>query len=287
MIVNATSLWIWGVAALVLGVLIGCGVSNPHFGGQETYVERLDRSLGATGGKWLDARTTNGGIALEGSGGHQVSVRVRKEVRAPSLEEAQAFAGKVQVNLEQRGDEIRLSKTHPRPPDGFSVAVEYDIHCPPGLDVRLGTENGSIQVRRMEGSVDAATTNGNVELDGGDGRIKLKTLNGTIEALVGELQTEGQFSTTNGSVVVQIERGIAPVAATTVNGSVDVTLPADFSGQLDARTVNGRVRSEFANSQASGKLQDRIYGPLGSGGSATVMLRATNGNVDLRMGRSK
>ena len=97
------------------------------------------------------------------------------------------------------------------------------------------------------------------------------------------LEHEGVFSTSNGGIDVTIRSGVAPVTATTSNGPLEVTLPADFSGQLDAETSNGQVSSEFPIlSGTSEKSKNRLVGQIGAGGAAMVKLRTSNGNISLK-----
>ncbi len=120
------------------------------------------------------------------------------------------------------------------------------------------------------------TTNGNVQFRGNPGYLEIKTTNGNIRASVIQLRDVAQFETTNGMV-----SGIAPISAVTTNGSIDVTLPANFSGKLEARTVNGRAHSAFDISRPAGSRQNTLFGSLGSGGDTLVQLRAVNGNVSV------
>jgi hypothetical protein len=165
----------------------------------------------------------------------------------------------------------------------------------------LATTNGKIWIHGVEGTVDAETTNGSIELHGGKqninlrttnggidieestGRISAHTTNGKIKASVDRLEDEGVFSSTNGSIDVQILKGIVPITVTTSNASIDLTLPSDFSGQLHARTQHGRVSSEFPISMTVTEIQKtRLVGQIGSGGETTVNLNTTNGSIHLR-----
>ena len=270
------------VPAIALAGLLSCGASNPFVSMDADYTEHLERTLDGKGASTVHAQTTNGGITLDGSVGDQVVVSIRKKVRATSDREAREFAEKVQIHVERNGDEIRIYKEHPKPPKNVQVEVDYEIQSPSGVDVDLGTTNGGIRIRGVEGKVDATTTNGSIDLQDGADRVDLRTTNGNIDASVDALGGEGRFSATNGSIDVEVRSGNAPVRATTTNGSVELTLPADFSGRLDARTSNGRVRSDFPITVPAGSPQNRLSGSLGAGGNTTITLRSTNGNVDLK-----
>ena len=67
----------------------------------------------------------------------------------------------------------------------------------------------------------------------------------------------------------------------TANGSIDLKLPENFSGQIDAKTSKGRVRSDFPI-PFTDKSEKQLAGKIGDGGSAKVKLRTTNGNINVK-----
>ena len=186
-----------------------------------------------------------------------------------------------QIFVEKKGRAVHVRKEHPRFPREVLVEVSYDILCPARLDVNLRTSNGNIEIQDVEAVTQVKTTNGNVQFRGNPGYLEIKTSNGNIRASVIQLRDVAQFETKNGRVAVVVHSGIAPISAVTTNGSIDVTLPADFSGKLEARTVNGRAQSVFDIPRPTGSRQNRLSGTLGSGGDTLVQLRAVNGNVNL------
>ena len=262
---------------------VGCTDSNiTGRTADEEYVENLERNLDATDATLMDVRTMNGQINVRGTTGTEVVVQIRKGVRAPTEQEAEEFAQKVEIHVERDGDQVRIYSEYPEPPEPIQVEVGYDIQCPARIDLRLEALNGGIDVGEIEGMVDANTANGSVDVRGMRGPFHLISINGNIDAEIEALEGEGSFSTINGSVEVEVHSGRAPLMATTTNGSVEVTLPAGFSGRLEATTVNGRARSDFPMSAVVGFLQTHLSGPLGEGGDTRVQLRTVNGNVTLK-----
>jgi DUF4097 and DUF4098 domain-containing protein YvlB len=258
-----------GASVVALTLLLGCTLSSPTAGagsgtGSRSVIEQLERTVDGRGVSSLDAQTTNGGIALAVSTQGGVTVRIRKEVRAPSEKEAQDFARSVEVFVERSGDGVRVYSVYPKPPGEVQVVVDYDIQCPDNVTAKLAATNGAIRIQGVSGAFDAAV------------------VNGAIDAVVETLSGEGRFSAVNGILNVQVRRGVAPVTAATVNGSVSVTLPAGFSGQLDAEALNGRVSSDFPIPVPAGGPPNRLAGPVGAGGATTIRLRATNGDVSLK-----
>lgn len=267
------------------------------FGVREKYTEQLDWTFDGADVSLIKAETTNGSISLLGSEQDQVTVKAWKQVSAPSKEKAEEFAQQVQVHVEQNGTEIHIYKEHPRPPLGYGVSVRYEISSPRTVGANLHTSNGAILIREIDGAVEAVTSNGAVELQGGTGDVNVRTSNGKIQlqdamghvrantsngqikAALKQLQ-EGVFNTSNGSINVNVREGNPPLTAKTANGSIRLTLPADFSGQLDAKTTNGRVHSDLPVSVTEGSKR-RLVGQIGEGGETTVKLRTVNGSIHL------
>ena len=307
-------------------------------GGNAKHNEELDWTLDSAGISILDAQTTIGRISFEGSDAAQVVVRAKKEVRAPTSEEAQEFAKTIQIHVVRRGNEIKIYEEHPKSSKGISFAVHYEIQAPSRVDVKCRKDIGSIQIRRVNGAVNAENSNGSIELQNvkghldlhtdigsiklqeisgrvhavsSNGRIELQNVrghlnlrtsigsikleeisgrvhavssNGRIEGIIESLEDEGLFSTNIGRIDVKIRKGIAPITATSSNGAIEVTLPADFSGALDARTSNGQIRSEFTTLAGVTKrgLKNTLVSKIGDGGEAMIKLQTSIGRIQIK-----
>lgn len=68
----------------------------------------------------------------------------------------------------------------------------------------------------------------------------------------------------------------------TVNGGVELAVPARYSADLEAGTVNGGIDIDFPV-QVSGRLNRRLETTLGNGGPP-VRVSTTNGGVTIRRG---
>ena len=266
------------------------------FGPKATYQEELDWTLDGNHLALINAQAVNGSISFTGSDQDQVTIHARKEVHARTQVDAEALAQQVHIRAERQGDEIRIDYEHPHLPPGVNIAVHYEIQGPKTAPLQLRTHNGKVRIDDSNAPVEATTTNGTIQLRGGADQVHLRTVNGLIEmheaageihahakngyirAQVERLQSAGAFSTSNGSIEVEIEQGAAPLTATAVNGAIELTLPADFSGQLDARAVHGRVRSELPVSVTRG-ARNRLVGSIGQGGETLVRLRTINGSI--------
>ena len=124
---------------------------NNIIDGKAKYDKELDWTLDSAGISIIDAQTTIGRISFEGSDAAQVVVRAKKEVRAPTSEEAQEFARTIQIHVVRRGNEIKIHEEHPKPSKGISFSVHYEIQSPSTVDVKCRKDIGSIQIRRVNG----------------------------------------------------------------------------------------------------------------------------------------
>lgn len=199
----------------------------------------------------------NGGIKVEGAQRSDVHVRARIVATAMSDARARQITGAVRV--QPSGDRIEATG-----PDGLegreSWHVSYDVSVPTHMNLSLRSRNGGISIRDVEGQIEFGTTNGGV---------KLVNLNGDVKG-----------RTTNGGVDVELD-GVMWVGAgldvQTTNGGVRLSIPENYSAQLETGTVNGGVNTDFPV-VLRGRLDRNIQTTLGAGG-APIRVRTSNGGV--------
>jgi hypothetical protein len=152
-----------------------------------------------------------------------------------------------------------------------------------GADVIASTGNGRVSVGETTGRVEVNTGNGDVQIESARGRVDVNTGNGRV--FVATSTGPVNATTGNGDVTVRVRslQAEAPMSITSGSGSIRVTLPADYNGQLDASTGNGSLRSEFEIS-IIGRIDPRhVRGAIGRGGPV-LRLHTGNGSVELRKG---
>jgi DUF4097 and DUF4098 domain-containing protein YvlB len=138
-----------------------------------------------------------------------------------------------QPELEQRGGQLRLKEEFRRHRN-ISGYSEWTLEIPDGMELKVETGSGNIEIQNL--TVDAKASSGS-------GNVMLKEINGTLDisAGSGNISIEG----INGSV-----------AASTGSGSIKGN---SIKGSLDLGTGSGNI-----------KLQD-IEGPIKSGtGSGNI-----------------
>ena len=206
----------------------------------------------------IDGRQ-NGGVSVKGWDQNQILVRARVQAGAPTAEEARALGQ--QIRIETSGSKIFASGPESR--KNYHWDVSYEVFVPRRADLSVETHNGGISIADVNGKIDFSAVNGGVVL---------KRIGGAVRG-----------STTNGGLVIELSGdrwdGEALDVSTT-NGGVVMSVPENYSANLETGTVNGSVNVDFPVT-VQGKISKQIALNLGSGG-ATVKATTTNGGVRLK-----
>jgi putative adhesin len=177
---------------------------------------------------------------------------------------------------------------------GFAVAEENNVVSVRGDNFdKLDLE---IQVPATTNLKIQSSLGGNVAATGIEGDIEVTNLNGaiTLTDVSGSVVTHSM----NGSVVVTMKKVAAekPMAFTSANGDVDVTLPGDTRANLKLRTMLGDIFTDFdvkisapqlrsLDAAAGGhphmNFERAITGTI-NGGGPDFELRTMNGNLFIR-----
>ncbi|MGC8485780.1 MAG: hypothetical protein ACP5O6_09135 [Candidatus Baltobacteraceae bacterium] len=99
--------------------------------------------------------------------------------------------------------------------------------------------------------LDISNTNDRIHVSGVRARLSLSDVNGSIWA---RDSANVRASTVNGSLYLTLPSATPEVRASSVNGTIDVTLAGEFSGHVSTSTVNGRVTNPFGNGDGPGLL---------------------------------
>lgn len=225
---------------------------------RETHCEVRTYDLAATGSLEVDAMP-NGGVTVIGWDRNEVAVVAMVRTQGRTMADAEELAREIEVIAEPG----RIRTDGPRPQRGINWSVSYEIRVPNSTDLDLESTNGGVDVENVAGELRLRTTNGGISLAGVSGDVHGRTVNGGVR-----VELAGDRWTGRG---LDIE---------TTNGGVQVRVPADYSAQLTASTVNGGFEVDFPITM-QGRIGRRIEANLGSGG-APIRIQTTNGGVTLR-----
>lgn len=151
-----------------------------------------------------------------------------------------------------------------------------------GADVRASSGNGEVRISDIAGGVKASSGNGAVSVEGARGPVSATSGNGGV-----------MVSTASGPVTARsgngnIEVSMAALSSTddmvfsTGNGSITITVPANFEGEIDANQPHGEIRSDFPITITNGRIgTGRLRGTIGKGGRR-IKMTTGNGRIAIR-----
>lgn len=227
-------------------------------GGRAVHCEVRTESFRPTGTLTVDGGP-NGGASVRGWDGSEVRVSARIQTRAPSEEEARALARR--VNVQASGGTVRAEGPESR--RGAGWVVMYEILVPRLQNVSVTTSNGPVAVEDVRGRMELRTRNGPVSLRRVAGDVNARVSNGPVRVVLDGARWSGEG--------LDVE---------TTNGPVSLTIPENYSTELEVGTTHGPVDIDLPLSEGyrSGK---RIRTRLGEGGPP-VRVVTTNGPVTVQ-----
>ncbi len=226
----------------------------------------------------LHVELIHGSISVKAGNRKDVLVEVRPRARADADDQPAQASGLRQIvqppgfTVEEQNNRVEVSSNSQR------HACDIFIEVPARIDLNLSTINsGEIQVEGVDGEQEISNVNGG---------IKLTQVGGSVVA-----------HTTNGAVNVTLTRVTAgkPMAFTTLNGAVDVSLPPTTKANLRLRSDNGQLFTDFDFTQQAVEMKEtkesngrtmkeigKVIGGSINGGGPEFELRSFNGNVYVR-----
>jgi hypothetical protein len=142
---------------------------------------------------------------------------------------------------------------------GNDTSVDFTVQVPARIRLVAHTVNGSIDANGLMSDAEAATVNGSVTV-ATTGSARVTTVNGTIKAAMGVVPNGAKF--------------------TTVNGEVQLQLPAATNADVRVSTVSGDIRSDFPLRIDGEPGPKHASGVIGAGGQS-LEITTVNGGVTL------
>ncbi|HTS27180.1 MAG TPA: DUF4097 family beta strand repeat-containing protein [Bryobacteraceae bacterium] len=224
----------------------------------------------------VNASLTNGSITVKTYNGRDVIVEVGNSGSTSRRQPDRSLDGMHRVDMPIRGlsveEEDNVIHIRTNSPEVGNLVITV----PPDTSLQLRSTHGSVNADGIRGEIEAHSTNG---------AIHLTNISGTVVA-----------DTTNGSVTVSMDRVDPgkPLAFSTTNGSLDVTLPSDVKANLRLRSFRGEIWSDFdmkltggqpTTTADGGKFRveyDRTIYATVNGGGTEISLRSMNGRIMVR-----
>ena len=145
---------------------------------------------------------------------------------------------------------------------------------PARTNLKLRTMNEGIEVEGIDGDIEATSLNDEVTLINVAGSVVADSRNDDVKVTMSRLSPD------------------KPMAFSSVNGDVDVTLPANVKASVRMSTVNGDIYTDVdmqvsggTNAALSRPGRNRVMAGTINGGGPNFQLSSVNGNIYIRKGR--
>jgi hypothetical protein len=216
-------------------------------------------------GKAITIKGVNGSIHAEHASGTEVEVTALRSAHRSNPNDVRIYVAPtsngyiVCALYPGDGTDCNSNHAHTRNND---TQVEFMVRVPAGVKFNAHTVNGAVTAQSLRDDVRASTVNGKIDVST-LGSAVASTVNGNIQASMGRV---------NWSEARKFH---------TVNGSIDLDLPAAANAEIHASTVNGSISSDFpllVHGRFGGKS---ITGTIGAGGRE-LQAQTVNGSIHLR-----
>jgi hypothetical protein len=184
-------------------------------------------------------------------------------------------SGGFEVTAKEADNTVTVNSGNP------GKAIDLDLKIPQDVKLKLSTvNNGDIIVENVRGELEVNNVNEKITLTNISGSVVANTVNGDITVTFNSVDPK------------------APMAFSTLNGDVRVTLPPDTKANLKLKSDNGEVYSDFdvdidktpskinkvtEPGMYKIKKDDWVYGKINGGGPEMIM-KNMQGNIYVKKG---
>ena len=217
-----------------------------------------------------------GAIKITGFEGDVIIVNASlryKNITQPDHGLKQIRPNLIQLEAEEHDNEVTIRT------NSLQKTIDLDIQVPNNFSVRIQKYDiGPVEVQNLRGEMDISNVDGDIIVSHISGSAVLNTVDGNIRAVFAEVTPN------------------LPMAFTSVEGKIEIVLPAFTKAIARMKTDNGEIFTDFKmdiqprqtktekDKQSDTfriKLDDWIYGKI-NGGGPEFMIKSFNGSIYLR-----
>lgn len=251
------------LATVLAALVLAGGPATLRAGETE---ERFERTLDLDGVEKVRVQNVNGTIHVESWDKPTLSLVALKKAKGGGAEQA---LRETEIRIRKGGTTLEIETVLPKSSGWYffswwgraTAEVGYELKLPPAVPFHAETVNGRILAERRAGALVLNTVNGSIRVSGQEGPVHANTVNGSVEVSFNGPARKSDLETVNGSVTVAASR--------------------DSSIRYNLQTINGRIRSEFADLNVEGKWGPKEARGDFNGGREPISVETVNGEVRL------
>jgi hypothetical protein len=212
-------------------------------------------------------------ITVEARGGTPLRDNRRPDPKAQGMKRLDAGAGSG-INVDEQNNSVTIKS-------GLLMGnADLTITVPRRCSLQLKTMQGRIAAQNVVGEIDVNTMTGDIDLKNVSGSVLAHSLNGPITVTMDRVDS------------------VKAMSFSTLNGDIDVTLPATTRANVKMKTDNGEIYSDFDVKLASNtsvvtndslredgryriRLDRTLHGTI-NGGGPDIQFTSFNGKIYIR-----
>ena len=265
----------------------------------EIVSETIQKTFSAGEDLELDIEAEFGSIqVLRATGEAKVDVKVITKAGADTIERAQELLDEFEVSVEKEGNTVKVvekilkddekekerkKRKEEKKEKKEKTMQQCDIKviAPAGAPIRIVNTFGDVVIDEMKSPVDCKNTFGSTTVIGSNDTIRLKTEygaarvinhtgSGLLKSEFGSLMVDGwsgDMDVKAGYGKSEI-KGLAPDANVNGNfsfGKVNLTIPADFTGLVEASSSFGKIEAPDDFQKKKAMMAESVRGAMGEG----------------------
>jgi DUF4097 and DUF4098 domain-containing protein YvlB len=243
----------WLLSSFLCAALCGCAAPAT-----EDLIEEFHQTYPLSADGRISLDNVNGNVRI--SAWDRPEVKLEATKYAKTREQLDAL----KIEIDGRPDHLKIHTKTPNSKRHDSASVDYTLTVPQSARLdEVSDVNGGVEIEGVRGAVKVSTVNGGIKADGLAANAGLSSVNGAVKAVFASLDA------------------VKSVSVSTVNGGVDLTIPANANADLSAETVNGGISGDISvlkNSPVGKQVKTR----LGEGG-ANIQATTVNGGLWIRL----
>jgi DUF4097 and DUF4098 domain-containing protein YvlB len=252
--------WTGAILGAFLAIMLNSALAHARDNDEGRVSEEFHHTYPLSADGRVDLQNINGAV--------HITAWDQNEVKVDAVKRAENDKGlkNTEIRVNSSANSISI-ETHYAKEDDWGnhhdyASVEYTVTVPRKAKLdEIKLVNGSLDVAGVQGEVRASCVNGRLSAKDLGDRAKLNTVNGGLEA---------KFARASGEVELS-----------SVNGSIDLTLPSDARASIEANTVSGGIDNDFGLHTNNHRFVGHdLRGELGGGG-AQIKLNNVNGAIDI------
>ena len=242
-------------AVICLGLITACAAWAQEPPPERVTVPFSDPSRPKT----VKVSLINGSITVNGYNGNQVVIEAQGEARRHR--EAPEGMHRIDTGIGLQAEESDNVVTIGAGPNHNGSLT---LQVPVNTSLKLTSVNGGkIAVDGISGDIEVNATNGAVTVTHTSGSVIAEALNGRVTVVLDKV-TPGK-----------------PMSFSSLNGNIDVTLPADVKANVKMKSNNGEIFTDFDVHIEPSSRQPVVEGASGRGGRYRVRLdRTISGTIN-------